>query len=256
MLVVTTASAPMAVALLNPELTTVLAPSSVLLLPLVLVDLEPNYAQAYSGLADCFMSMYDFQFLSPEQSVPQAKAAAEKALQIDETLAEAHASLGRLEWLYDRDQGSAEKESLRAIELNPNYPTAREWHARYLADLGRFDEAIAEMKRAQELDPLSLIIGSNLGAIYYYSRQYDQAIKELQRTLEMEPNFELAHWFLGNTYERKRMYQEAVGEYQKALILQRDQELAAIIGDRLKSEGYAVAIRSLLEAYKQRAAPY
>jgi tetratricopeptide (TPR) repeat protein len=217
------------------------------------IDIDPNYALAYCGIADCYMSLYDFQFLSPEDSVPKAKAAATKALEIDGTLPEAHASVARLNWLYDRDRAKAESEFLRAIELNPNCATARQWHSRYLADLGRFDEAIVEMKRAQELDPLSLIIGSNLGLIFYYDRKYDPAVEQLQKTLEIEPNFVLAHWLLGNTYERKQMYHEAISEYQKALSLQRDQELGEAIEQRYNASGFDLAMRTLLDTYKKRA---
>ena len=215
------------------------------------INLDHDYALAYSGLADCYISLYDYQIVPPEDSVPQAKAAAARALKIDNDLAEAHASLAYCSYLFDRNWVSAEKEFLLAIELNPNYASARQWHGRYLADLGRFDEALAEMKRAQELDPLSLIIGSNLGVILYYSRQYDQAIHQLQRTLEMEPDFELAHWLLGNTYERKQMYQEAILEYQKALG-PRDGELAAAIGERYKGTGYLASMHSLVDTWKQR----
>jgi TolB-like protein/DNA-binding winged helix-turn-helix (wHTH) protein/Tfp pilus assembly protein PilF len=217
------------------------------------IDIDPNYALAYCGIADCYMSLYDFQFRSPEDSVPKAKAAATKALEIDGTLPEAHASVARLNWLYDRDRAKAESEFLRAIELNPNCATARQWHSRYLADLGRFDEAIIEMKRAQELDPLSLIIGSNLGLIFYYDRKYDPAVEQLQKTLEIEPNFVLAHWLLGNTYERKQMYHEAISEYQKALSLQRDQELGEAIEQRYNASGFDLAMRTLLDTYKKRA---
>ena len=213
------------------------------------INLDPAYAMGYSGLADCYLSFYDYQFTAADDAVPRARAAATKALEIDEALAEPHASLARLKWLYDHDR-TAEKDFLRATELNPNYATARQWYSRYLADVGRFDEAVAEMKRAQELDPLSLSIGSNLGLVLYYARRYDQAIDQLQRTIELEPNFELSHWFLANVYERKQMYPQAVGEYQKALILQKNPELAAAIGEGFRTGDFPAAIRALMKGFK------
>ena len=213
------------------------------------IKLDPVYAMAYSGLADCYLSLYDYQFSAPDEVVPKAKTAAARALELDETLAEPHASLARLKWLYDHDR-TAEKDFLRATELNPNYATARQWYGRYLADVGRFDEAIAELKRAQELDPVSLAIGSNLGVVLYYARRYDQSIAQLQRTIELDANFELSHWLLANVYERKQMYREAVGEYQKALNLQEDHELAAAIGESFDRGGFPMATRTLLNGLK------
>jgi len=213
------------------------------------INLDPAYAMGYSGLADCYLSFYYYQFRAADDAVPKARAAATKALEIDEALAEPHASLGRLKWLYDHDR-TAEKDFLRATELNPNYATAWQWYSRYLADVGRFDEAVAEMRRAQELDPLSLSIGSNLGVVLYYARRYDQAITQLQRTIELEPTFELSHWLLANVYERKQMYSEAVGEYQKALTLQNNTELAASIGEGFRTRGFPAAIRTLMTGLK------
>lgn len=216
------------------------------------IDREPNYARAYAGLADCYTALFDYQVLPPEDAVPRAKAAAAKALEIDPALAEAHTSLAYLSYLYDRNWAVADQEFLRAIELNPNYGTARHWHGRFLAAVGRFDEAFAELRRAQEIDPFSLIINTNLGSLFYFERQYDRAIETLQKTLEMEPTFELAHWHLGNCYERKQMYEKAIAEYQKALTLQGDRELATTIGERYKTGGFETAMRSFLDGYGGR----
>jgi len=215
------------------------------------IDLDQGYARAYAGLADSYLALYDFQFGSAEDCVLKAKAAEEKALAIDETLADAHASVGRLMWLYYRDP-AAEREFTRAIDLDGNYATARLWRSRYLAEVGRLDEAIAEMKRAQELDPLSLSIASNIGLLYYYSRQYDRAVEQLRRTAELEPKFVLTYWFLGNTYERMNQYPEAIGEYERALTLQGDQPSAKILEDTFKSSGYKTAIRAFVEDCERR----
>jgi TolB-like protein/DNA-binding winged helix-turn-helix (wHTH) protein/tetratricopeptide (TPR) repeat protein len=213
------------------------------------IKLDPAYAMAYSGLADCYLSLYDYQFSAPEEVVPKARIAAARALELDETMAEPHASLARIKWLYDHDR-AAEKDFLRATELNPNYATARQWYGRYLADVGRFDEAIAEVKRAQELDPVSLAIGSSLGVVLFYARRYDQSMAQLQRTIELEANFQLSHWLLANVYERKQMYREAVGEYQKALNLQDEHELAAAIGESFDRGGFPAATRTLMNGTK------
>jgi len=213
--------------------------------------LDPNYSLAYSGLADCYMSLYDFQFLPPGEAVPKAMSAAQKALQIDNTLADAHASVARLTWLYDHDRQNAAREFNEAIALNPNYATARQWHSRFLADLEQYDEAIAEMKRAEQLDPLSVAISSNLGLVLYYSRQYDQATTQLQQTIEMDPDFELSHWLLGNTFERRKMYPEAISEYERALIIEGAAPPAAKLTAAFKASGFDRAIRVLCDTFKQ-----
>jgi len=179
------------------------------------IETDPNYALAFVGLADAYSSLPFVSEAPPKEAFPKAKAAAIRAIEIDDTLAEAHVSLG---WarLLDWDWSGAEEELKRSIELNPNYPTAHHRYSRYLVDMGRFHEAIAEAKRAQELDPLSLIISTNVGQSLLYARQYDQAIEAFRKTLEIDPNFWVAHLFLGRAYEQKRMYAEAIAELQKA----------------------------------------
>ena len=146
--------------------------------------------------------------------MPKAKAAAMRALELDETLAEAHTSLARVLAAYDWDWPGAEKEFKRAIELNPRYATAHQWYGGYFQAMGRSNEAIAERKRAQELDPLSLIINFELGLAFYYARDYDQAIEQFQKTLELDQNFRSAHQFLPAAYEQNGMYREAIAEYK------------------------------------------
>ena len=161
---------------------------------------DPGYALAYAGLADCYSMLEQAHVLPAKEAFPEAKKMAAKALQIDETLAEAHNSLAYVRWKYDWDWVGAEREFLRAFELNPNYATGHQWYAVYLADMGQTDEAIKEIKKAQELDPLSLIINIASASILTCARQYDQAIEQCRKTLDMDPNFVVAHLPLGWIY--------------------------------------------------------
>ena len=178
---------------------------------------DPNYALAYSGLADSYSLLATYGIVAPKETIPKAKDAVQKALKIDETLAEAHASLGYIEAIYDWDWSGAEKEFQRAIALEPVYATARLWHGDTLAQMGRPVEAIGEFKRAVELDPLSLIANRDLGWGFYLARQYDEAIDQERKTLEIEPNFTLTHSVLGYAYLQKSRYEEGVGEFEKDL---------------------------------------
>jgi tetratricopeptide (TPR) repeat protein len=149
--------------------------------------------------------------------MPKAKAAAMRALELDETLAEAHTSLARVLAVYDWDWTGAEKEFKRAIELNPRYAIAHQWYGDYFEVTGRHNESIAEERRAVELDPLSLTISFELGTAFYYARDYDQAIQQFQKTLELDPNFPAVHAFLPAAYEQKGMYDEAIAGFQKGI---------------------------------------
>ena len=190
---------------------------------------DPLYAFPYIGIADTFNLLGHFGFLPPGEAFPKAKAAAKKALEIDDTLGEAHTSLGWISTMYDWDWLSAENEYKLAIKLNPNYATAHEWYALFLAGMERFDEAIAEMKRAQALDPLSLMINAVAGVAFYFARQYDKAIEQYQKTIEMNPSFSFAHLWLGMAYLEKAKYEEAVASLQKG---------AAAGGDMTYALGY------------------
>lgn len=185
------------------------------------VDEDPNYAQAYSGLADTYALLGDWQYavMTPKEALPKAKAAAVKALELDSGLGEAHNSLAFCLDGFDWDFESAEKEFRRAIELNPGYATAHHWYAWHLALVGRNVEAIAEMRKAQNLDPLSLIINADLGELLLIAHSYDESIEQSHKTIEMDPNFGLAYNQLGQAYLQKQMYAEAIGELQKAIQL-------------------------------------
>ena len=204
------------------------------------IDADPNYALAYAGIADCYalLGFHGWGVLPPAEAVPKAKAAAEKALQIDETLAEAHASLAYAKDEYDWDVAGAEKEYMRSIELNSNYATAHQWYGQHLAVRGRHTEAVAEIKQAQELDPLSLIINMNVGWVFYLAREYDEAAEQCRKTLELDPNFAPTHWMLGQAFRQKGMYEEAIAEFQKSIELSDDPVRRAVLG-----HAYAVAGR-------------
>jgi TolB-like protein/DNA-binding winged helix-turn-helix (wHTH) protein/Flp pilus assembly protein TadD len=178
---------------------------------------EPTYAAAYAGLADSYALSGGFNLIPVEQAMPRAQAAAEKALELDSNLAEAHASLGLIAPFNNWNWADAARHYQRAIELNPNYATARHWYAEgYLMPVGRADEAIAEIRKAQELDPLSAVIAADLGKELYLVHKYDDALVELRRALELDPNFVSAHNWISDTLLEKRMYNDAMAELEKA----------------------------------------
>ncbi len=183
------------------------------------IDKDPAYGLAYVGVADCYDLLGWYGFLAPHEAFPRARTAAEKARDLDDTLAEAHASLGWISANYDWDWAAAERQYRRALELNPSYATAHQWYSEFLMYMGRHDEAVAEGHKALELDPLSLIINNDLGQVYCFARRYDEAIAQLRRTLEMDSDFALAHFFLALALAQKGMFDEAVKEAQKAMNL-------------------------------------
>src|SRR6185369_14227316 len=157
------------------------------------IDKDPNYAMAYSGVADAYALLTAYTSEPPRELMPKAKEAALKALALDDNLAEAHASLGQITAYYDYDFPTAEREYRRAIELNPNYATAHQWLAEHLAAMRRNDEALAEIRRALELDPMSVIMNRIYADVLADGRQFDQAIEQYQRALELDPNFPTSH---------------------------------------------------------------
>ena len=185
------------------------------------IEEDPNYARAYSGLADTYALLGDWQYavMTPKEALPKAKAAAIKALQLDSALGEAHNSLAFCLDGFDWDFESAEKEFRRAIVLNPAYASARHWYAWHLALVGRKTEAIAEMRKAQNLDPLSLIINADLAELLVIAHSYDESIQQSRKTIEMDPNFGLAHNQLAQAYLQTGMDDEAITELQKAVQL-------------------------------------
>jgi DNA-binding winged helix-turn-helix (wHTH) protein/tetratricopeptide (TPR) repeat protein len=180
------------------------------------LDVDPLYGLAYAGLADCYIMLCEYGLLASEESYRNGKAAALKALELDERLAEAHASLGLITMLYDCNLEAAENGFKRAIELNPNYATAHQWYAVHLAVSGRFDEAFAQIRQAQELDPLSPIISVNVARIHYFARQYDEALKCCRTILETEPTFGVAQKIMGLAYGQKGMSEKALAALRRA----------------------------------------
>jgi serine/threonine protein kinase/tetratricopeptide (TPR) repeat protein len=181
------------------------------------VEKDPGYALAYAGLADSHVLLGWNSLLPPKNAFPRAKAAATRALEFQENLAEAHTSLAATLWLYDWNWGEAQKEFKRSLDLRPNYPTANHWYAEYLMTMGRMEEALTKIKHAQDLDPLSLIINVAAGWMLYYSRRYDQAIQQLRKTLELEPNYPVTRWILGLVYRKTGHYEMAIAEGEEAV---------------------------------------
>ncbi len=179
------------------------------------IEVDPGYAPAYSGLADCYTTLGYLSYLDPFDAFPRARDAAGKALELDPSLAEAHTSLAYYNLYHAWNWTEAENEFKKAIELNPNYATAHDWYSYYLTAMGRFDEALKEVSRAHELDPLSVTISTDIGFNHYYHRSYDEAINQLRATLVISPKFPVAHLWLGRAYEQKKMYSEAIDEFNK-----------------------------------------
>jgi TolB-like protein/class 3 adenylate cyclase/Tfp pilus assembly protein PilF len=201
------------------------------------VAADPNYANAYAGEADACLLIPLFSAGTPKEYFPKAKAAAQHAIELDETSAEGHAALGQL-LSFDLDFTGSEKEFQRAIELNPNYATAHHWYGNtFLANVGRFDEAVAEGKRAVELDPLSLIINADLGSTLMWARRYDEAIAQQRRTLALDGNFYYAHWNLGEALYYKGDVAGAIAEYEKARSLEEDPEALGLLGQAYAKTG-------------------
>lgn len=230
---------------------------------------EPAYAPAYIGLAECYVLLAG-NTVSSKDAMSKAKAAARKALELDNTLAEAHASLAFTKMKYDWDEPGAEAEFKRAIELKPIYPTAHQWYSFSLRAMGRFDEALREIRIAQEQDQHSLIIATSMGGTYYFARDYDAAIKQLRQVIEKDTNFTTAHLYLGRAYEQKQMYDQAISEFRQAHAFKNDSgkytepddlEAFAALGHALavsgkKTEAHMVLDRLLKLSGERYVSPY
>ena len=187
------------------------------------IEKDPNYAHAYTGLADAYALSGDWEYgiLSPEEAFPRAREAATKALALDDSLAEAHTSLAFVLdlYLYDWDWDGAEQEYKRAIALNPGYATAHHWYAWHLIVVGRNNEALAELRKAESLDPLSPIISADLADALSVAHLYEESVQQSRKTLEMHPYFAVAHYQLGQVFAQKHMYDDAIAELQRAIEL-------------------------------------
>jgi TolB-like protein/Tfp pilus assembly protein PilF len=215
---------------------------------------DPNYALAYAGLADCYVILGDRNVIPGEEAYAKGMTAAQRALELDATLAEPHAAMATLREGHDFNWAGAEAEFRRAIELNPNYATAHQWYGGMLMNLGRLDEARQQIEIARGLDPLSLQIQFNVGGLYQDMHDFDRAIEEYRKIAEMDPNFAPAHFGLAHVYELKRMYREAAAEWQKFLLLQADDREAATLYEGVTEEvSYRRAVSRELTLLKERA---
>ncbi len=212
------------------------------------INQQPDYGIAYSGLADCNSGLTWHGFASPTEALPRAKAAALKAIEIDPTSGEAHASLA-LVLSHQRNWAAAENEFKRALQLSPRYANAHHWYGDYLSIVGRHEEALDEAKRAFELDPLSPMINTWLGLRYYHARRYDEAIVQGRKILEVDPSFAAAHLLLGQAYVQKRLHAQAISELQSATSLSGDSPLymaqVGVVIDQLQK----VARQSYVSSY-------
>jgi DNA-binding winged helix-turn-helix (wHTH) protein/TolB-like protein/Tfp pilus assembly protein PilF len=200
------------------------------------IEIDPNNTAAYAGLADCYNMLVVYGRLRPSEGFPKAKEAAAKALEIDESSAEAHSSMAFIKFRWDWNRAETEREFQTAIKLKPAYAPAHQWYSSYLVAVERFDEAIAEAKRTEELEPLSFVASSHLGWIYYLSGKNDLAIEQCRKILELDPSSFPARRYLGLAYEAKGMHAEAIAEFQKGVKLSGSPLMLALLG-----HAYAVA---------------
>ncbi|MGO9561333.1 MAG: winged helix-turn-helix domain-containing protein [Candidatus Korobacteraceae bacterium] len=220
------------------------------------IQADPNYALAYAGLADSYAmaGSYGYSILPPQQAMPLAEAAAAKALAIDDSLAEVHASLGYIKFTYDWDWAGAEQEFKRAIALNPLYDTAHHWYSHELIALGRNNEAMAEARRALELSPSDTVMNEHLGWTYLMMRDYDNAIRNAQKAIELDPDFLLAHRVLGMAYQYKGQHDLAIAEFQRGIELTKGDPVAkAFLARSYAAAGKTAEATQILNELLQQA---
>ncbi|MDT4898267.1 MAG: eukaryotic-like serine/threonine-protein kinase [Acidobacteriota bacterium] len=205
------------------------------------IELDRNYALAYTGLADCYV-LGNLLQMSPKEAMPIAIEKTNTALAIDPELAEAHTSLAKIKLSYEWEWAGAESEFKKALEHKPGYATAHQWFGVYLSEMGRHDESLEHRKRALELDPLSLSISTGVGRAYFWARRYDEGLEHLRQTLERDPKYADTHWSLGLNYEGKQMYAEAVSAYQRAISLSKTAEFPEGKPEMIAALGHAYAV--------------
>jgi TolB-like protein/DNA-binding winged helix-turn-helix (wHTH) protein/Tfp pilus assembly protein PilF len=215
------------------------------------IGIDPNFAAAYAGLADTYDAIGFYSLAPPGDSYGKAREAAQRALQIDDSLAEAHAALAEVLMHNDYDWKRAGEEFQRAIKLNQNYEVAHDGYSIYLALTGRQDEGLAQIQRAHDLNPLYLVVGVNWALQYFYARKYDEAIARCKKTLELEPNFALGHFWLGRAYEAKGMYAQAIEEFQRTNQLEPENPLfLALLGSAYGASGQTAEAQRIIEQLK------
>ncbi len=216
------------------------------------IALDPGYALAFSGLADAYFLLGVYRALPPKDSFPKARKAAEKALTLDDTLAEPHCSLAYIRACFDWDWEGAERGFRRALTLNPSYTTGHIWYSDYLSAVGRFGEAISEVNLALELDPVSVINNLNLALSHYFARRYDRAVEDLLKALELDPYSALGRWLLGQAYRQQGRYAEALGELLQSTNLSgRSPFIVATLGQTYAVSGQAEEARKILQELKK-----
>jgi TolB-like protein/DNA-binding winged helix-turn-helix (wHTH) protein/Tfp pilus assembly protein PilF len=217
------------------------------------IALDPSYAPAYAGLSETYLLLPYYGAVAPTDAIPRGKAAAIRALDLDETLAEAHNAVAYVKFRFDRDASSADYEFRRAIEMNPNYATAREWYALMLADEGQNAKAETEIQRAEELDPLSAPISADHALVMYYGRRYDQASEYCQRALKLHPDFYRLHWVSGLLSEQKGANGEAISEFKRALALSHESPVVlASLGHAYASAGDRTSAHRIQDQLNQQ----
>ena len=215
------------------------------------IEIDPNYGAAYAGLADCYNMLVVYGRLQPKEGFPKAKEAAAKALEIDESSAEAHSSMAFIKFRWDWDRTATEREFQTAIKLKPAYAPAHQWYSSYLVAVERFDEAIAQAKRTEELEPLSFVASSHLGWIYYLSGRNDEAIEQCRKILELDPSSFPARRYLGLAYEAKGMYPEAIAEFQTGVKLSGSPLMLALLGHAYAVAGKRAEAQKVLDELQQ-----
>ena len=215
------------------------------------IAIDPNNSAAYAGIADCYNMLVVYGRVEPKEGFPKAKEAATKALDIDESSAEAHSSMAFIKFRWDWDRAATEREFQEAIKLKPAYAPAHQWYSSYLVAIERFDEAIAEAKRTEELEPLSFVASSHLGWIYYLSGQNDKAIEQCRKILELDPSSFPARRYLGLAYEAKGMYAEAIAEFQTGVKLSGSPLMLALLGHAYAASGKTAEAKQVLNDLQQ-----
>ena len=216
------------------------------------IEKDPRYALAYTGLADSYMLLSDWGGMPPTEGYSKARDAVMNALNLDDSLAEAHTSLAGIKAVLDWDWAGAENEYRKAIELNPNYPTAHQWYATHLMMMGRMDESLTEIKKAQQLDPLSLGINKDFAIILLYARRYDEAVDQCKKTLEIDPNYLVMFAYMAHVYDLKQMSKEAIAVIERAYALTpEDPEISCGLALALASAGRTGEARKILNDLTQ-----
>jgi DNA-binding winged helix-turn-helix (wHTH) protein/TolB-like protein/Tfp pilus assembly protein PilF len=215
------------------------------------IAIDQNYGDAYAGLADCYNMLVVYGRLQPKEGFPKAKEAATRALEINESSAEAHTSMAFIRFRWDWDRTATDREFQEAIKLKPAYAPAHQWYSSYLVAVERFDEAIAEAKRTEELEPLSFVASSHLGWIYYLSGQNDNAIRQCKKILELDPSSFPARRYLGLAYEAKGMYTEAITEFQTGVKLSGSPLMWALLGHAYAVSGKTAEAKQVLNDLQQ-----